>query len=59
KSQELFVLNTYKAVRKTVTTGLIGTDHVEITEGLNPGDRVIISNVHLSRHIREFELMDL
>ncbi len=59
RNQELFVINTYKAVRKTVTTGLMGTGHVEITGGLNPGDRVIISNVHLSRHLREFELTDL
>ncbi|NLA49033.1 MAG: efflux RND transporter periplasmic adaptor subunit [Bacteroidales bacterium] len=59
RNQELFVINTYKAVRKTVTTGLMGAGHIEITGGLNPGDRVIISNVHLSRHLREFELTDL
>ncbi|NLN31749.1 MAG: efflux RND transporter periplasmic adaptor subunit [Bacteroidales bacterium] len=59
RNQDLFVINTYKAVKKTVTTGLIGTEHVEITDGLNPGDRVIVSNIHLSRHIREFELADL
>ena len=59
RNQDLFVINTDKAFRKTVTTGLMGTDHVEIVSGLNPGDRVIISNIPRSRHLREIEFVDL
>lgn len=58
KLQDLFVIKTDKAVRKTVTTGLMGTDHVEIVDGLNAGDRVIISNILRSRHLREIEFRD-
>lgn len=58
KHQDLFVIRTDKAVRETVTTGLMGTDHVEIVDGLNAGDRVIISNILRSRHLREIEFRD-
>jgi len=59
RNQDLFVIRTGKAVRETVTTGLIGTEHVEITSGLTAGDRVIISNIIRSRRLREIELEDL
>ncbi|HBE39762.1 MAG TPA: hypothetical protein DDW27_00870 [Bacteroidales bacterium] len=58
KHQDLFVIRTGKAVRETVTTGLMGTEHVEIVAGLNPGDRVIISNISRSRHLKEIEFVD-
>ncbi len=58
KYQEFFVIRTDKAVRETVTTGLIGTDYVEIVAGLDPGDRIIISNISRSRHTREIVFED-
>lgn len=58
RQQDLFVIKTDKAVRETVTTGLMGTEHVEVVAGLNPGDQVIISNISRSRHLKEIEIMD-
>ena len=49
KNQDLFVIRTGKAVRETVTTGLIGTEYVEIVAGLSPGDRIIISDISRSQ----------
>jgi len=59
KNQDLFVIKTGKAVRETVTTGLIGTDYVEIAAGLSPGDRIIISDVSRSRRKKEIEFEEL
>lgn len=59
KNQDLFVIKTGKAVRETVTTGLIGTDYVEIASGLSPGDRIIISDVSRSRRKKEIEFEEL
>jgi hypothetical protein len=39
-----------RAVRQKVNIGLVGTEYVEILDGLDPGDRVIISDVPRSRH---------
>jgi HlyD family secretion protein len=58
KYQDLLVIKTDKAVRETVTTGLIGTEYVEIVAGLNPDDQVIISDISRSRHKREIALED-
>jgi hypothetical protein len=46
-------------VRETVTTGLIGTDYVEIAAGLSPGDQIIISDVSRSRRKKEIEFEEL
>ena len=59
KNQDLFVIKTGKAVRETVSTGLIGTDYVEIAAGLSPGDRIIISDVSRSRRKKEIEFEEL
>ena len=59
KRQDLFVIRTDKAVRETVTTGLIGTEYVEIVAGLSPGDRIIISDISRSKRKREIEFKDL
>ena len=58
KNQDLFVIRTDKAVRETITTGLIGTEYVEIVTGLSPGDRIIISDISRSRHKKEIEFKD-
>lgn len=59
RNLDLFVIKTGKAVRETVTTGLIGTDYVEIVAGLSPGDRIIISDVSRSRRKKEIEFEEL
>jgi membrane fusion protein (multidrug efflux system) len=40
-SQAVFVVEEGKAVRRTVTPGLVSQGRVEITEGLSPGDVVV------------------
>lgn len=59
KNQDLYVVRTGKAVRETITTGLIGTEFVEIVSGLNAGDRVITSDISRIRHKREIVFEDL
>ncbi len=59
RDQDLFVLKTDKAVKEKVTTGLIGTEYVEIVSGLTPDDRVIISDISRSRHKREIAIEEL
>jgi HlyD family secretion protein len=59
KQQDIYIVRTGKAVRESITTGLIGTDYVEILTGLNSGDRVIISDISRIRHKREIVFEDL
>jgi HlyD family secretion protein len=59
KNQDIYVVRTGKAVRETITTGLIGTEYVEVVSGLNTGDRVIISDISRIRHKREIIFEDL
>ncbi len=57
--QDVFVIKSGRAVRQSVTTGLIGTEYIEILSGLQPGDRVIISDVSPFRHKKEIVFEDL
>ena len=57
--QDLFVIKTGRAVRKSVTTGLIGTDFVEIVDGLSPGEHIIISDISRSRRKKEIQFEEL
>jgi len=59
KRQDAFVIRNDKAVRQSFTTGLIGTEYIEIVSGLHAGDRVIISDVSPFRHKREIVFQDL
>lgn len=43
--QEVFVLSGNKAIRKSIHTGLSNFDYVELLDGVNPGDSVIISDM--------------
>lgn len=45
ENQILFVLQNGKAVRRQVITGVNNYDNVEIVEGINEGDQVIISDM--------------
>jgi HlyD family secretion protein len=44
-TQQVFVLNRDKAERRTIHTGLINFDYVEIKDGLKPGEVVISSDM--------------
>ena len=59
RQHDLFVMRDGKAVREEVTTGLIGSEHVEILSGLSPGDRVIISDLSQSRRKKEIAFEDI
>lgn len=59
KHQEIYVVKGTKAVRTPITTGLIGTDYIEILSGLNPGDRVITSDISAFRHKKEIDFQEL
>jgi len=57
--QDVFVVKSGRAIRQTITTGLIGTEYIEILSGLQAGDRVIISDVAPFRHKKEIVFEDL
>ncbi len=57
--QDVFVVKAGKAVRQSITTGLIGTEYIEVLSGLQAGDRVITSDVSLFRHKKEIVFEDL
>ena len=57
--QDVFVVKSGKAIRQSITTGLIGTEYIEVLSGLQAGDRVIISDVSLFRHKKEIVFEDL
>jgi hypothetical protein len=59
KHQVVYVVRTDKAVRQMVTTGLVGSDYLEILSGLQKGDRVITSDISRLRHKREIVFEDL
>lgn len=59
KHQDIYIIRTGKAIRQTVTTGMIGTEYVEIMSGLQKGDRVIISDVSPFRHKKEIVFEEL
>jgi HlyD family secretion protein len=58
RHNEVYVVKNGKAVKKQVVTGLIGTDYVEIQSGLEPGDRIIISDVSPFRRKNEITLQE-
>jgi HlyD family secretion protein len=57
--QDIYVVKEGKAVRVSVNTGIIGTDYVEIVSGLNPGDRVITSDVSAFHRRKEVTFEEL
>jgi HlyD family secretion protein len=59
KRQDIYVVRGEKAVRIPVTTGLIGTDYIEIVSGLNAGDRVIISDTSPFRRRKEVDFKEM
>ena len=56
-SQDIFILNANgKAERRTVKIGLTNFDFVEITEGVQAGERVIISDLSGFKNVQELEI---
>jgi HlyD family secretion protein len=51
-----YVVRSGKAVRVPVKTGIIGEEFVEIVSGLDPGERVVISDVSSFKQAAEVDL---
>jgi len=54
--QNLFFLETEKAIRREAEIGLIGSDFIEIISGAEGGEEIIISDVSSFRHMKEVEI---
>lgn len=55
-THEVFLLEMDKAVLSEVKVGLKGDEYVEIQEGLNPGDRILVSDVPHFKRMKEILL---
>jgi HlyD family secretion protein len=58
KLQDVYIVKGDKAIRTAITTGLIGTEFIEVVSGLNQGDRVIISDISSFRHKKEIDFKE-
>jgi HlyD family secretion protein len=58
RHNEIYVVQDGKAVRKSITTGLVGTDYVEIESGIEVGDRVVVSDVSPFRRREEIVIQE-
>jgi HlyD family secretion protein len=58
-TQDLFVLENSKALRKTVNIGLSNFDYVQLKDQVKPGDVVIISDMKQFKNIQEIEVTNL
>ena len=56
RSQSVFVLNGEEAMRRDVMLGMRNGDYVEITDGLRPGDRIVISDPDNLENVTSFKL---
>ncbi|NJB87216.1 HlyD family secretion protein [Lewinella marina] len=56
RDQSVFVVNGQNAVRREVEIGARNGDYVEITGGLNPGDRIVISDPEALKDVNQFKL---
>ena len=57
-AQQVFVLKNRKAIRRDVKTGLSNFDHIEITSGIQPGEKVITSDMNNYEHAKEIVVND-
>jgi HlyD family secretion protein len=53
---DVYVLQNGKAVRKKITTGLVGLDYIEITSGIEEGDQLITSGLAAFHRKKEIEI---
>lgn len=56
KTQNLFVINGNKAIKKEITLGIIGNEYCEILSGLIDSDIVISEGTNAYRHLSEIEI---
>ena len=56
KTQDVFVVQGDKAVKRTIEKGLSSTDYVEILSGVKAGDRIIITETEEYKNMNEFIL---
>ncbi|MEL6391383.1 MAG: HlyD family efflux transporter periplasmic adaptor subunit [Bacteroidota bacterium] len=57
-SQDIFVLDGNEAVKRRINLGFRSGDFIEVTSGLEPGERVIISDLERYRDLERFTLND-
>jgi HlyD family secretion protein len=55
-TQDVFVVQNEKAIRRTVHTGLFNFDFVEIKSGLQPGETIITSNMNDYKNAAELKI---
>lgn len=56
--QDIFVLSNGKALRRSVHTGLINFDYVELMDGVKPGEIVITSDISDYKNAKELTIKD-
>jgi HlyD family secretion protein len=57
ETQNIFIIDQDKAIRKEVKFGLKGADFIEIISGMDVGTEVITSDVASFRHMKEIEII--
>jgi len=57
-NHEIFVIESDKAIRKNIHTGLKGSEYIEIISGANVGDQLIISDIPAFRRTEEIEIRE-
>lgn len=58
KQQFVFVLEGNKAVRREVEIGLSNFDYVEVISGIQPGERVVVSNMEKYEYAKVVNIKD-
>jgi len=56
QEHEVYVLSNGRAVKTSIRTGLRSEEYVEVVEGLQEGDRVILSHISSSDDLEEMEI---
>lgn len=56
RQHQVFVLSGGRAVKRDIRTGLRSEEYVEVVEGLEEGERVVLSNVSSAEDLDSFEL---
>lgn len=56
QSQDIFVIRNGEAVKTRIKKGLVNSEYVEIVEGLEEGDEILISDMEDYKHLESFSL---
>lgn len=57
-TQDIFVVQNGKAVRRTVHIGLSNFDHVELKDNVAPGEVIITTDMSQYKHLKEITIKD-